>query len=74
MSPLDPQVPEVGEEIHLPGPSTQPLLVTVGVTAALIGVTFNIVVLVLGVLLTVWQSAKWIRDTRQDIEALPQDH
>ena len=32
MSPLDPDVPPAGEEIHLPGPSIQPLLLTVGIT------------------------------------------
>ena len=32
-------VPPAGEEIHLPGPSLQPLLLTVGVTMLLIGVT-----------------------------------
>ena len=26
MSPLDPELPPVGEEIHLPGPSLQPFL------------------------------------------------
>ena len=30
MSPLDPEVPPAGEEIHLPGPSLQPLLLTIG--------------------------------------------
>jgi len=74
MSPLDPEIPEAGEEIHLPGPSAEPLLVAVGITVALIGVTFNIVLVVLGLALTLWQSIKWIRETRNEIRALPQDH
>ena len=37
MSPLDPEVPPTGEEIHLPGPSIQPLLLTIGITVALVG-------------------------------------
>ena len=44
MSPLDPEVPPAGEEIHLPGPSLQPLLLTVGLTVALIGVTTSPVI------------------------------
>lgn len=74
MSPLDPQTPEVSEEIHLPGPSAQPLLITIGITATLIGVTFHIAVLVFGIVLTLWQAVAWIRETRDDIQALPQDH
>jgi hypothetical protein len=74
MSPLDPEIPEGGEEIHLPGPSTQPLLITIGLTAALVGVTFNIGLVVLGLALTLWQAVSWIRDTRREIQALPQDH
>ena len=34
MSPLDRPVPPAGEDIHIPGPSIQPLLLTVGITAA----------------------------------------
>ena len=34
MSPLDPQLPPAGEEIHLPGGSVQPLLLTIGTIAA----------------------------------------
>jgi hypothetical protein len=39
MSPLEPDVPPVGEEIHLPGPSILPLLTAVGITLALVGFT-----------------------------------
>ena len=37
MSPLDRPVPPAGEDIHIPGPSIQPLLLTVGITATLLG-------------------------------------
>ena len=36
MSPVDPEVPPAGEEIHLPGASLLPLLLAVGVTLALL--------------------------------------
>lgn len=74
MSPLDPPVPPVGEEIHLPGPSLQPLLLAVGITLALVGVTLGRFILVCGVILTVWVIVRWIADTRRDINALPADH
>jgi len=60
MTALEKPVPEAGEEIHLPGGSIQPLLLTVGITVALVGVTISIVLV--------------IADTRRDIAALPEDH
>ena len=64
-------VPPPGEEIHLPGPSLQPLLVTVGITVALIGVTFSLTMVIAGIILTVVTIARWIADVRRDIEELP---
>lgn len=74
MSDFEKPVPAAGEEIHLPGGSMQPLLLTVGVTVALVGVTTSVVLLVAGSLLTVWQLANWIRDTRNEINELPAHH
>ncbi len=71
MSPLDPDLPPVGEEIHLPGPSILPLLVAVGITLALVGITINLVLVVVGVLLTVVCVVRWVRETRRDIDELP---
>jgi len=73
VSPLDPEVPPVGEEIHLPGPSILPLLTAVGITLALVGVTTFIEFTVVGVLLTLGCVARWIKDTRHDIDELPLD-
>jgi hypothetical protein len=73
LSPLDPDVPPVGEEIHLPGPSLLPLLTAVGVTLALVGVTTFIELTVVGVILTVVCVIRWIRDTRREIDELPLD-
>jgi hypothetical protein len=74
MSQLDPDVPPVGEEIHLPGPSIQPLLVTVGITIALLGVTTSIWMVIIGVILTAWVTVRWIAGARRDINELPLDH
>jgi hypothetical protein len=67
MSSLDPEIPPVGEEVHLPGPSLLPLLTAIGVTLALVGVTTFPE-------LTVVCVIRWIRDTRREIDELPLDH
>lgn len=68
---VDPKIPPAGEEIHLPGLSAQPLLVAVGTTIILIGVTFHVAVLIFGIVLTAWTIGAWIRDTRREINELP---
>jgi hypothetical protein len=73
VSPLDPEIPPVGEEIHLPGPSILPLLTAVGITLALVGITTFIEFTVVGVIMTVWCVARWIKDTREEINELPLD-
>jgi chromate transport protein ChrA len=74
VSPLERPTPPAGEEIHLPGPSLQPLLLTVGITAALVGVTISIVLVVAGSILALAVLARWIADTRRDIAELPLEH
>jgi hypothetical protein len=73
MSPLEPEVPPVGEEIHLPGPSILPILTAVGITLALIGITTFIEFTVVGVILTVGCIVRWIKDARREIDELPLD-
>jgi hypothetical protein len=71
MSPLDPELPPAGEEIHLPGPSIQPLLLTVGITMALLGVTIFFPFVIAGVILSLWVIVSWVRDTRREMDELP---
>jgi hypothetical protein len=73
MSPLEPDVPPVGEEIHLPGPSILPVLTALGITLALVGVTTFIELTIIGVLLTVGCVVRWIKDTRREVDELPLD-
>jgi hypothetical protein len=73
VSPLDPEIPPAGEEIHLPGPSMLPVLTAVGITLALVGVTTFIELTVVGVIMTVVCIWRWIGDTRREIEELPLD-
>jgi hypothetical protein len=71
MSPLDPEVPPVGEEIHLPGPSLIPFITAVGITMMVVGLTTFIVVTIIGVIVTVACVVRWIADTRRDVDDLP---
>jgi hypothetical protein len=71
MSPIDPDIPPMGEEIHLPGPSMDPLLLTVGITMALLGVTIFFPFVIAGVILSLWVIVSWVRDTRREMDELP---
>jgi hypothetical protein len=73
VSPLEPEPPPVGEEIHLPGPSVVPALTAVGITLTLVGITTFIELTVAGALLTVGCVVRWIKDTRHDVDELPLD-
>jgi hypothetical protein len=74
VSPVDPQVPPPGEEIHLPGPSLFPVLLAVGITFALVGVTLGAVFWVPGVILSVVIIIRWVASTRREIDELPAEH
>jgi len=74
MSPLDPQVPPVGEEIHIPGPTIQPLLLAVGIALAIVGITIGYAMLIPGLIITVLVVIRWIRDARREMAELPVEH
>jgi hypothetical protein len=74
MTPLEPELPPVGEEIHLPGPSLQPVLLAFGIAVAIVGVTTTIFLVIAGVVLSLAVIVLWIRDTRQEIGELPLEH
>ena len=74
MTPRDPDVAPAGEEIHLPGGSIQPVLLTLGITVAIVGVTTSVFLVIAGALLSVGVIIAWIRDTRRDIDELPLEH
>lgn len=73
MSTLEPDPPPPGEHIHLPGPSLQPILLALGITLTLVGVTLGTYLLIGGLLLTVAVIIRWIADTRREMAALPAD-
>ncbi len=74
MTDIEQQAPPVGEEIHLPGPSILPLLSAVGITMMVIGTTINWLISIVGAIIFVLTTIRWVRDTRRDVSQLPEDH
>ncbi len=70
----DEQAPPVGEEIHLPGPSLIPLFSAIGITLIVVGTTLTWLMSALGLIIVVLTTVRWIRDTRRDIDAQPEQH
>jgi len=67
-------VPPVGEDIHLPGPSLLPLLSAIAITAMVIGTTLSWYISIAGLILFLVTTVRWISDTRRDIDELPEEH
>jgi hypothetical protein len=68
------ETPPVGEELHLPGPSILPLLSAISITLIVIGTTITWLLSIVGLILFVVTTAIWIRDTRREIDQLPEEH
>ena len=63
-----------GEHVHMPEPSIIPILNAAGLAIAIVGVTLSRVIIVLGLLLFLGTTIRWVRDTRRDIDELPLEH
>ena len=74
MSPLDPEVPPAGEEVHLPGPSLLPFLAAIGIALSIVGITLGFVFYVPGLILTLVVVVRWVQSTRRDVDELPLEH
>jgi hypothetical protein len=66
--------PPTGEEVHLPGPTILPLVTAIGITFMVIGTTLTWIISAIGFVILVIAVVRWIRDTRRDIAALPEQH
>ena len=66
--------PPAGEHIHMPAPSIIPLVNATALAIAIIGVTTSTVLVVVGLVVFLATTIRWIMDTRRDIEALPAEH
>ena len=74
MNELEQEAPPVSEEVHLPGPTLIPLLSAVGITLIVIGTTINWIFSIIGAVIFILTTIRWIRDTRRDVAALPEEH
>ncbi len=74
MSRAQQQAPPVGEEVHIPGPSLIPFACAVGITLVVIGTTIDPMLSVVGLIIFLVTVFRWIRDTRHDMAALPEEH
>jgi hypothetical protein len=66
--------PPAGEEIHLPGPSILPLISAISITLIVVGTTVTWTLSIIGGIAFIISTAIWIRDTRRDVAALPEQH
>lgn len=66
--------PPAGEEIHLPGPTILPLVVAIAITLIVIGTTISFILSGIGLVTLVVCIVRWVKDTRRDIAALPEEH
>jgi hypothetical protein len=68
------QAPPPGEEIHVPRPSLIPFMSAIGITLIVIGTTITPILSIIGGVIFVWTTIRWIKDTRRDVSELPEDH
>ena len=66
--------PPAGEEIHLPGPTILPLVAAIAITMIVIGTTLGWWISIVGLVVLLIVVVRWVRDTRRDIAALPEQH
>jgi hypothetical protein len=60
------------EAIHLPPPSIWPVVLAVGIALLLLGLVLNLVLLIVGALITAASVALWVRDARREFQELPE--
>jgi hypothetical protein len=74
VSEIDHNVPPVGEEIHLPGPSLLPLINAAGITLIVIGTTIFWLYSLIGAVIFIVSTLIWVRSTRREVDELPEEH
>ncbi|HZG48837.1 MAG TPA: cytochrome c oxidase subunit 4 [Thermoleophilaceae bacterium] len=63
-----------GEAIHLPGPSYLPVIAAAGMATVVVGVVQSWVIVVIGALIAIVATGRWISQTRQEMSELPLEH
>jgi hypothetical protein len=74
VSGFDEQTPPSGEQLHVPRASWLPVLLAVGLTLALVGVTVSIVFTIIGLLIAIPVLVRWIHSAREEMGELPPGH
>jgi hypothetical protein len=59
------------EAIHLPPPSIWPAMLAVGIALLLTGLIINLVVVIIGAVISLAATAFWVRDARREFTELP---
>jgi len=59
------------QAFHLPPPSIWPPVLAVGIALLLTGLIINLVVIVIGAVVSVAATALWVRDARREFSELP---
>ena len=71
---IERDVPPVGEELHIPGPSVQPAIATFGLVLLLLGLVDKWPVAILGLLILLGASVSWIAAAAREFRELPPGH
>ena len=58
------------DAIHLPPPSIWPPVLALGIAFILTGLVLNLVLLIVGVVISVSATALWVRAARREFDAL----
>jgi hypothetical protein len=74
VSEVEQQTPPAGEEIHLPGPTLKPFACAIGITLIVVGTTLTFIISAIGLVVFITATVGWIKDTRRDVDALPEEH
>ena len=67
-------VAPAGEEIHMPAPSIIPLINAAGLALTIVSLTLSWYLVIVGAIIFLSTTIRWVADVRRDIAALPLDH
>jgi hypothetical protein len=68
------RLPQPTEEVHLPDPSYLPVLVAFGTSIVVTGIVLSWYIVAIGAVITLWSIARWIGQTRREMQHLPLEH
>jgi hypothetical protein len=74
MAGLETEAPPVGEEVHMPEPSMLPIVNAVGVSLSIVGLTLEIAITIIGLVIFLTTLVIWVRAAAHEISELPLDH